>query len=83
MVISGLNTATFYFAGFYQRIDSNKDRQQFLKELALIDSTLIFYVTPHNLSEDLETILKVIGNRKGALVRELTKKFEEVKRGTI
>ena len=72
----------FLFCRFLPK-NINKERQQFFKELALIDSTLIFYVTPHNLSKDLEIILKVIGNRKGALLRELTKKFEEVKRGTI
>ena len=82
LVISGLNTDSFYFAGFLPK-NKKKDRQQFLKELVLIESTLIFYIAPHNLSKDLETILKVIGNRKVVLVRELTKKFEEVKRGTL
>lgn len=82
LVISGLNTDSFYFAGFLPK-SSNKERKQFLKELALINSTLIFYITPHNISKDLEAILKIIGNRKATIVRELTKKFEEVKRGTV
>ena len=67
LVISGLDTASFYFAGFLPKT-SNKERQHFLKELNMIEGTLIFYVTPHNLSKDLETILSIMGNRKGALV---------------
>lgn len=82
LVISGLDTKSFYFAGFLPK-SSNKERQGFLKALVAIESTLIFYVTPHNLTKDLETIGSVLGNRQGALVRELTKKFEEVKRGSV
>ena len=82
LVISGLDTASFYFAGFLPKT-SGKERQHFLKELMMIEGTLIFYVTPHNLSKDCETILSIMGNRKGALVRELTKKFEEIKRGAL
>ena len=46
-------------------------------------ASLIFYESPHRLKETLAIMLEVLGNRKIALCRELTKKFEEFIRGTI
>ncbi|MDO8886312.1 16S rRNA (cytidine(1402)-2'-O)-methyltransferase [Candidatus Oleimmundimicrobium sp.] len=81
LVISGLPTDSFIFQGFLPR--KKGERCKILTELALNTKTLIFYESPHRIKAFLEDSLEIFGNRKMALVRELTKKFEEVIRGTI
>ena len=78
--LSGLPTNAFYFGGFFP--PKSGARQSVLNEVANLSATLIFYETARRVKEALSDIQKVLGNRQMALVRELTKKFEEVKRGT-
>ena len=81
LVVSGINPHPFLFYGFL----SNK-MQARRKELELIKDkkeTLIFYETPHRIEEFLKDAISILGDRKMALCRELTKKFEEIIRGNI
>lgn len=82
LVISGLPTNNFYFHGFLPK-GKVKDRETVVTGLKDIRATLIFYITPHSVEKDLNLLLKILGNRNGAIARELTKYYEEVIRGTL
>jgi len=79
--LSGLPSNAFYFAGFLP--PKTGARKKALSELALIRATLIIYETANRLNEMLTDIQATLGNRFVAVVREITKKFEEVRRGTV
>lgn len=82
LVLSGMDTRRFVFEGFLPR--EKKERKAVLETLEKEHRTMIFYEAPHRLQETLETLGKTLGmDRKISTARELTKKFEEVKRGTI
>ncbi|AGB40087.1 putative S-adenosylmethionine-dependent methyltransferase, YraL family [Halobacteroides halobius DSM 5150] len=76
IVSSGLPTNKFSFEGFLPRKKS--ERQKYLQQLKSEERTMIYYEAPHRLVKTLKDILDVLGNRKIAVCRELTKKFEEV-----
>ena len=80
LIASGLPTKNFYFFGFLDR--QKKEKRKQLEELKNIPTTTILYEAPHRLKETLQLIHEVMGNRKIALCRELTKKYEEFIRGT-
>jgi 16S rRNA (cytidine1402-2'-O)-methyltransferase len=81
LVASGLPCDCFHFEGF---LPSKKGRQTRLKMLAEIPHTLVFYESPHRLIKSLEEFSLHFGaERKAAVSRELTKIFEETKRGTL
>jgi len=77
--VSGLPTDAFLFKGFLPH--KSKKRRDLLKELEHVRETLIFYESPHRLTETLKDICDILGNRDVVLTRELTKVFEEVLRG--
>jgi 16S rRNA (cytidine1402-2'-O)-methyltransferase len=81
LVISGLPTTRFTFEGFLPRKPGA--RRKVLAALAGDARTLIFYESPNRLLATLEDIREVLGDRPAAIARELTKKFEEVMRGSI
>jgi 16S rRNA (cytidine1402-2'-O)-methyltransferase len=54
-----------------------------LEQLEEVRETIIFYESPHRISETLKDIFEILGDREIALVRELTKIFEEVLRGRV
>jgi 16S rRNA (cytidine1402-2'-O)-methyltransferase len=81
LVVSGLPTDSFVFVGFLPRAASR--RRELLRSLAEQPRTLVFFESPHRLVETLQVALEVLGDRRAALVRELTKKFEEVLRGPL
>jgi len=81
LVVSGLPTDGFTFAGFLPRVRSR--RRDALRELAGEPRTLVLFESPHRLVTTLETALEVLGDRRAAVVRELTKTFEEVLRGPL
>jgi len=80
LVVSGLPTDRFTFEGFLPA-KSGKRRKR-LEELHQERRTLILYESPHRLLKTLQDISEILGERKMVVARELTKKFEEIKRGT-
>ncbi len=79
--VSGLPTDAFLFKGFFPH--KMKKRRDLLKELEDVRETLIFYESPHRISETLRYIYEVLGDREIVLTRELTKIYEEVLRGKV
>lgn len=79
--LSGLSSASFYFGSFLPT--KSGARKEHLKSVQNLKSTLIFYESPNRLLKALKDILDVYGNREMAVVREITKKFEETKRDTV
>lgn len=81
LVVSGLPNHDFYFAGF---LPQKKGRQTRLKQLAEEKKTIVLYESPHKINTTLEQIKELFGEEtKISLSREISKKFEETKRGTI
>lgn len=81
LVNSGLPCDRFCFEGF---IPLKKGRQTFLKEMAQEDRTMIFYESPVRLTKTLKDFIEYFGaQRLCSVSRELTKIFEETKRGTL
>lgn len=81
LVLSGLPTERFAFEGFIAR---GSARAAYLDKLKSEERTLIFYEAPHRLRESLQDLAAVFGGeRRIAVCRELTKKFQEVQRGTL
>lgn len=78
---SGLPASRFSFEGF---LPQKKGRQTLLKELATEERTMIFYESPFRLVKTLADLIQFLGEERRCCVsRELTKKFEENKRGTL
>jgi 16S rRNA (cytidine1402-2'-O)-methyltransferase len=81
LVNSGLPCDTFCFEGF---LPQKKGRQTKIKSLLNESRTMVFYESPYRLVKALEEFLEFFGaERKVSVSRELTKMFEETKRGTI
>ncbi len=81
LAVSGLDTGRFTYVGFLPR--KAGARQQLLKSVADEYATIVVLESPHRLLAALNDILAVLGNRKVAVCRELTKIHEEVFRGEI
>lgn len=82
LTLSGLPSDRFLFAGFAP--SAVTARRSFLAELAGVQATLILYESPKRLSALLAEMAKVLGgSRKSVVCRELTKRFEEVMRGSL
>ena len=82
LCMAGMPTDRFMFAGFVP--NKVKARADFLTELAPLNATLVVYDSPKRVVATLSQMLTVFGEtREIALCRELTKKFEEVVRGSI
>ena len=80
--VSGLPTDRFVFEGFLP--GKQHARQQRLSELAVENRTLVFYEVPHRICSCLEDMIGCFGtDRIAALAKELTKKFEIIRRGTL
>jgi len=77
LILSGLPTARFVFEGF---LPADKKRRKRLEELKHETRTIILYEAPHKLARTLGELLDYLGNRNIAIVREMTKIFEEVLR---
>ncbi|GHU85636.1 ribosomal RNA small subunit methyltransferase I [Bacteroidia bacterium] len=81
LVNSALPCDRFIFEGF---LPVKKGRQTKLQELKDTDCTMIFYESPHRILKTLEQFIEIFGNdRQASVSRELSKKFEETKRGTL
>lgn len=82
LALGGLPTDAFHFAGFLP--NTRAARQKKFAELGDIAATLVFYESPKRLAAMLEDARDILGaERAAAVCRELTKKFEEVRRGTL
>lgn len=81
LVVSGIAPQPFLFYGFLDRNDKNKKKE--LEKLKKYQETIVFYEAPHRIKKTLKLMYDILGNRSIALCRELTKKHEEINRGTI
>ena len=81
LAASGISADAFLFVGFLPR--RRRDRQRKLEEVSQIGETLVFFEAPHRLRTSLADLLFVLGNRRMAVCRELTKLHEEVRRGAV
>lgn len=78
---SGLPTDRFLFAGFLPA--KAKAREQAIAELAQVRATLVLFESPRRLAETLAALALYMGEREGVVARELTKLYEEFRRGSI
>lgn len=81
LVMSGLAGGSFTFYGFLNSKESK--RKQELNNLKNNPYPIIFYEAPHRLTKTLNNIYEILGNRKIAIVREISKKYEEVIRDNV
>jgi len=82
LAVSGLTTDRFSFEGFIPR--KSGERKKFFQKLVSETRTMIFFESPHRVTDSLEDAAAVFGGaRKASLSRELTKKFEQTLRGTL
>lgn len=81
LIASGISPQPHVFYGFLPR----KRQQQlaFFEEKKDVPETQIFYESPHRVADTLENMLEIYGDRQAALVRELTKIYEEYRRGSL
>lgn len=81
LAVSGLPTDRFLYLGFLPR--RSNERRRVLAGAAGEPGSLVFYEAPHRLLHTLDDMLVVLGDRRIAVARELTKVFEEVRRSTV
>lgn len=81
LVGSGLPSDRFLFVGFLPR--KAGERRALLAELAAEPGTLVAFEAPHRLLDALDDLLATLGDRPMAVARELTKRFEEIWRGSV
>lgn len=76
LVLAGFSTGKFVFEGFLPR--DGKERRESIEYLKKETRTVILYESPHRIRNTLKDLYEGIGNRRIAICRELTKKFEQV-----
>ena len=76
LILSGLPTRRFCFEAFFPQ--DKRERAEIFEELKNETRTIIFYEAPHHLKKTLREVYEALGNRKIAVCRELTKKFETI-----
>lgn len=81
VLLSGLTPHPFSFIGFLS--DQKGERRGALEALKGHPYTMVFYLSPHKAAKHLEDFLDVLGDRKAALVREISKVYQEARRGTL
>lgn len=81
LCVGGLPTDRFFFAGFLP--PRSAARKAALRDLGAIPGTLVLYESPKRLGAMLRDAAEILGPREAAVCRELTKRFEEVRRGTL
>lgn len=75
LVLSGFDSRSFYFAGFLP--EKNMDKNKVISQIITLNSTLIFYVSSHNLKKNIDFLYKSLGDRNACLTKELTKLHEQ------
>ena len=81
LVLSGLPSDRFMFAGFLAPKSAARRRE--LQDLAAIPATLVFFESANRLAAALADMAATLGEREAAVAREMTKMFEEVRRGSL
>jgi len=81
LVVSGLPSDRFFFGGFLPA--KSAARRKVLAELAAVPGTLIFFESGRRLADSLDDMATLLAPRQAAVTRELTKYFEEVRRGGL
>ncbi len=81
LVVSGLPTDRFFFGGFLP--SKSGARKKVIQELASVPASLIWFEAPQRLIASLQDLASCLGPRPAVIARELTKHFEEVRRGTL
>lgn len=81
LTLSGMPSDRFLFEGFLP--SKMRARQTVLRELNAVNATLVFYENGARLGKMLADALDVLGDREGAVIREITKKFEETQKGSL
>ncbi len=81
LVMSGLDITNFFFLGFLKT--KNKDREKQLIEIKNENSPVVIYESPVRLKKTIEDVEKMIGNRTIIISREISKRYEQIYRGTI
>lgn len=81
LVLAGLPAERFAFEGFLP--SKQGERRRRIREIASLPMTLVLFEAPHRLVETLEDLAALLGPREAAVAREITKKFETVRRGTL
>ena len=81
LALSGLPTDRFFFGGFLPAKES--ERRRAIASAATVPATLVFFEAPHRLAASLVDLAELLGPRPAAIARELTKLFEEVRRGPL
>jgi 16S rRNA (cytidine1402-2'-O)-methyltransferase len=81
LALAGLPTDRFFFAGFLPARPT--ERRRAIAEAAQVPATLVFFEAPHRLAASLADLAELLGDRPVAVARELTKLFEEVRRGSL
>jgi 16S rRNA (cytidine1402-2'-O)-methyltransferase len=79
LVGSGFSMERFFFAGFLPVKSGRRERE--LRGAAVRDETTIFFESPHRLTKTLKACIDILQDRQLCVARELTKKFEEFRRG--
>ena len=80
LVVSGIAPHPFMFYGFLDNKESKRKKE--LEALKEHTETLVFYESPHRINKTIKNIHEIMGERGLVVARELTKKFEEIIRGT-
>ena len=81
LVVSGIAPQPFLFYGFLDHQDKKKKKE--LQVLKNYQETIVFYESPHRITKTLKLMEDILGDRPIALCREITKKHEEILRGSI
>ncbi len=80
LVVSGIAPHPFVFYGFLDAKETKKRKE--LEQLMNHSETIVFYESPHRINKTIKAIDDVFGERNCVIARELTKKYEEILRGT-
>jgi len=81
LTLSGMDANRFVFEGFLPR--QNKKRREVISELRFETRTIVIYEAPHHLKQTLTDLAASLGNRSAALIRELTKVYEQIERAGL